>query len=59
MSKIQRSLHNVTGDLTVNEGDIVVDDSTKGLILTNLSDDQKRILAREDSGTDVLEMEDV
>ena len=59
MSKIQRSLNNVSGDLTVTEGDIIVADKTKGLILTNLSDDQKRVLAREDAGHDVLEMEDV
>lgn len=59
MSTIRRSLHSVTGDLTVSEGDVVIGNKDSGLVLTNQSEDQKRVTVTEDAGQTVLEIDDV
>ena len=58
MSKLKRSIRNVTGDMTVT-GDIVVTDPTKGLVLTNPALDEKRVTAIKDGSIDALEINDV
>ena len=58
MSRIRRSLKTVQGDVTINEGDVVVTDNTKGVVLTQPDSDLKRVKCVEDAGQDVLEIED-
>ena len=57
MSKVRRSLQSVQGDLTVTDGDIVVEGSDNGLILENTSAELKRVTVRKDGLTDVLEID--
>ena len=48
---IQRSLHNVTGDLEVTEGDVKVKTATKGFVAEDQNTVNRRIKPYDDGGT--------
>lgn len=59
MAKIHRSLKNVQGDMTVTDGDVVVTDTTKGIIMTDNVGDTDRMKIVDDSGTKAIEVEQI
>ena len=59
MSNIHRSLQNVTGDITVIDGDIVIQQVGKGLVVDNGDATNVRVNVVQDGGADVLQVEDV
>ena len=59
MSKIQRSIQNVTGNITVVEGDVIVTDPSKGIVMEDDVGTQSRIKIVDDGGTKAIELESV
>lgn len=59
MSKINRSLKNVTGNLTVIEGDVVVEETGKGVVINDQLGNDARVKVYDDSGVKTVLVEDV
>ena len=59
MSDIRRSLKNVQGDVTVTEGDVIVTDPTKGLVMEDNNGDTDRIQPYDDGGVKTIKVEQV
>jgi len=57
--RIIRSNKTVQGDLTINDGDVIVDNKDKGLVIKNQASDEKRVTAVTDDGVDTLQIKDV
>lgn len=56
--KIIRSLKNVSGDLTVKDGDVVITDKDSGIILKNQAEDEKRVTVITEESIDALQIKD-
>ena len=59
MSKIRRSLQGVTGDLTVTEGDIIVSEVDKGVVMEDNVGDSNRMKIVDDDGVKTIEVETI
>lgn len=59
MSMIRRSLQSVTGDITVIEGDIIVTDPTKGIVMQDNVGDTNRVQPYDDAGVKTIEVTEI
>jgi len=59
MSKIRRSPTNVTGNLTVTQGDVKIETPDAGIILTDTAGDQSKVKVVDDNGVKTLEIEEI
>ena len=56
MATIRRSLKTVEGDMTVNTGDVVVSDTSKGVVMEDQVGDTSRIKIVDDGGVKTIEV---
>jgi len=59
MSDIRRSLRNITGDITINEGDVIITDPTKGLVMEDNVGDTDRVQPYDDGGVKTVKVEEL
>lgn len=59
MSKITRSMNNVSGDITVAGGDVVITDPAKGIVMEDNTGDLDRLKLVDDAGVKTTEVEEV
>jgi len=59
MSNIQRSRTISTGDITINEGDVIITNPANGIVLEDNVGDQNRIKVIDDDGVKTIEVEEI
>ena len=59
MASIRRSIQSVTGNMTVNTGDVVVTDTSKGVVMEDQVGDTSRIKIVDDGGVKTIEVEQI
>jgi len=59
MSSIHRSIQTVTGNMTVNDGDVIITNPNDGLVMEDNVGDTNRLKIVDDGGVKTIEVEQI
>jgi len=59
MSSIHRSIQTVTGNMTVNDGDVIITNPDDGLVMEDNVGDTNRLKIVDDGGVKTIEVEQI
>lgn len=59
MSNIKRAQTTVAGDITVNSGDVIITDASKGIVMKDNVGDTDRVRVYDDAGVKTIEVDKI